>query len=333
MTMNKRSSRMLLFVLPVTATYLAWGAYMFITDSWKLFLHYFYMSIMMVLGSFIAGSSSEGGGAVAFPVMTLLFKVHPAEARNFTLAIQSIGMSAATLWIIARKIRIERKYLLFAILGGLPGIVLGSYFVAPFTSPPYAKMLFVSFWLSFGIALFAADRSRRRAVLDQLPSLSGYQKAEMVLVGLVGGVLSSIVGTGVNICTFSFVTMKYRLSEKIATPTSVILMAADSIMGFGLHLLIMRDIQPEVFYYWQVCIPVVMVGAPLGAFVASRIRKRQLVYILCSVIVAQFAGALLIIRPTGALLLFSAGAFLAGMTIFFLLTWHSSKQQLANGGR
>ncbi len=323
--MKTKPSRLLLFILPVAITYVTWVTYMFVTNSWKLFYHYFYMTIMMVVGSFIAGSSSEGGGAVAFPVMTLLFKVHPAEARNFTLAIQSIGMSAATLWIIAKRIKIERKYLLLAIIGGLPGIVMGSYFVAPFTSPPYAKMLFVSFWLAFGIALFTADRSKKRTVREELPALTNYQKIEMIIVGFVGGILSSIVGTGINICTFSFVTMKYRLSEKIATPTSVILMASDSIMGFMLHLLVMKDIKPEVFYYWQVCIPVVMIGAPLGAFVASKVKKSHLVYILCAVILAQFIGAIFILKPSGQLLLFSVSAFLAGMIIFFLLTAHSKK--------
>jgi uncharacterized membrane protein YfcA len=33
------------------------------------------MTLTMVFGSFIAGSTSEGGAAVAFPVLTLLFKV------------------------------------------------------------------------------------------------------------------------------------------------------------------------------------------------------------------------------------------------------------------
>ena len=43
----------------------------------------------------IAGSTSAGGGAVAFPVMTLMFEISPECARNFSLAIQSVGMTAA----------------------------------------------------------------------------------------------------------------------------------------------------------------------------------------------------------------------------------------------
>lgn len=51
----------MIFVLPVATTYIIWTIYMFSTNSWRLFYHYFYMSITMVFGSFVAGASSEGG--------------------------------------------------------------------------------------------------------------------------------------------------------------------------------------------------------------------------------------------------------------------------------
>lgn len=35
--------------------------------------------------------TSEGGGAVAFPVMTLLLQIDPITARDFSLIIQSAG--------------------------------------------------------------------------------------------------------------------------------------------------------------------------------------------------------------------------------------------------
>ena len=35
--------------------------------------------------------TSEGGGAVAFPVMTLLLKIKPTIARDFSLMVQSVG--------------------------------------------------------------------------------------------------------------------------------------------------------------------------------------------------------------------------------------------------
>ena len=46
------------------------------------------MSITMMVGAMIAGMTSEGGGAVAFPVMTLALGIKPAVARDFSLMIQ-----------------------------------------------------------------------------------------------------------------------------------------------------------------------------------------------------------------------------------------------------
>ena len=59
-------------------------------------LENYFMSLTMCLGSFIAGATSEGGGAIAYPVMTLgPWKIAPLIARDFSLMIQSIGMIAA----------------------------------------------------------------------------------------------------------------------------------------------------------------------------------------------------------------------------------------------
>ena len=49
------------------------------------------MTVTMLIGSFIGGATSEGGGAVAFPVMTLILKLSPAVARDFSLMVQCCG--------------------------------------------------------------------------------------------------------------------------------------------------------------------------------------------------------------------------------------------------
>jgi len=49
------------------------------------------MTITMIFGSMVAGATSEGGGAVAFPVMTLVLKIKPTIARDFSLMTQSCG--------------------------------------------------------------------------------------------------------------------------------------------------------------------------------------------------------------------------------------------------
>jgi hypothetical protein len=76
--------------------YLLWGTIgttwlvaMLAGDRFGLFRDGWFMSVTMLVGSFIAGATSEGGGAVAFPVMTLGYGIAPPVARDFALLIQS----------------------------------------------------------------------------------------------------------------------------------------------------------------------------------------------------------------------------------------------------
>ncbi len=54
---------------------------------------HYVMSLTMVIGAFIGGATSEGGGAVAFPVMTLALGLEPKVSRDFVYVSQSTGKS------------------------------------------------------------------------------------------------------------------------------------------------------------------------------------------------------------------------------------------------
>ena len=310
----------ILFLVPAGTVLMGWALYMASNNLWGLFSENWFMTATMAFGSFIAGASSEGGGAIAYPAMTLLFKIEPDVARNFSFAIQSVGMSFAAIWIFISGIKIEKNYLLLAGTGGFIGIILGSFYIVPLIKPDYAKMMFVSFWLSFGIALAVVNFINQRKSINQLPNLSLFQKTELFMVGILGGFFSSVLGNGLDICTFSYVVMKYGLSEKIATPTSVILMASNAIVGFIIHLFILDTFQTDAFHYWLVCIPVVIFGAPLGAYTITLIGRKTIASILIVIIVAQFITAMFVIKPAIELILFSTLIFVTGIFIFFVIT-------------
>lgn len=283
------------------------------------------MSLTMVFGSFIAGASAEGGGAVAFPVMTLIFNIPPEVARNFGLAIQAIGMTTASYLILVKRFRVEFSYLWLASAGGTIGIIFGTYYLVPIIPAQFAKMLFVTFWLSFGLVLFYINVIYKREIKDRLPKMGRFEKLTIGLVGIVGGGLSALLGSGLDIFSFSYVTMRYHLSEKTATSTSVIIMAINSIVGFALHYFIIRDFGEQEFNYWLVCIPVVVFGAPFGAYFINNKTRGFISKFLYLVILVQFIGAIWIIRPTGLLLLFSILIFVFGIFFFFGFAWLSKR--------
>ena len=79
------------FLIPFCFFQLCWWCLAFKHDFFSLFPDRYILSLTMVLGATVAGMTSEGGGAVAFPVMTLALKISPAVARDFSLMIQSCG--------------------------------------------------------------------------------------------------------------------------------------------------------------------------------------------------------------------------------------------------
>ena len=96
----------------------------------------------MTLGSYLAGSTPMGGGTVGFPVLVLLFEQPGSLGRNFGLAIQSIGMVSASIYILCRRQPVDWKLLRPALLGSLIGTPLGCFFVAPFVPDIWVKLTF-----------------------------------------------------------------------------------------------------------------------------------------------------------------------------------------------
>ena len=155
-------------------------------DYFSYFPDRYLLSITMVGGATVAGMTSEGGGAVAFPVMTLALGIkvgsvvvvvlmllpQPAVARDFSLMIQSCGeaaaltpspspvpgMSAAAFTIFWMKVQLEWHSLVFCSLGAVAGMIFGLEVVDTALSPPEKKLSFVCIWFSFAFALFLLNR-------------------------------------------------------------------------------------------------------------------------------------------------------------------------------
>lgn len=298
------------------AVWVIWLGAMFMLDAWHLFNDYAFVSSTMAFASFIAGATSEGGGAVAFPVLTIFFNIEPQIARDFSLAIQSVGMSAAAFAIFSSKIRVEKTALIYASIGGLPGLLVGLYGIAPLMSPVYTKMFFVSLWLSFGLVVGYRYLFNPKGFRTEIDNQSTAVKRQFVILGLIGGTVTGITGSGIDIVVFSYLVLQHRLDIRIATPTSVVLMAGNALIGISLRLLDSQPIEAVTWSYWLVSIPIVVIGAPLGAIFISTRSYRFVAALLCGTITAQFVGALLIVPQSRESLMIAAATFAAGYLLF-----------------
>jgi uncharacterized membrane protein YfcA len=121
---------------------------------------------------------------------------------------------------------------------------------------------------------------------------------KLVMVGLLGGFVTSLFGNGIDLLTFCMLRLWYGLDEKVATPTSVLLMSILTVAGTFLHAGVMGDFGQTEFAAWLAAAPIVLVFAPLGAHVISKWPRTAIARLLYTIIVVQFVGALYVLGLT-----------------------------------
>lgn len=316
---TKKNKTPFLYIIFLIVVLSCWSFYVISTNSFFVFAKHWAAILTMIFGSFIAGSSPEGSAAVAYPVFTLLLKIEPAVARNFAFAIQSIGMTSASLLILGLKIKVDWNYIKYVTIGGAFGLIFGTYYIVPLISPLLAKLFFVSLWLSFGLVLWYENRHPHREVFDKIQNFIKSDIARLLFFGLIGGMISSIFGTGINIFTFCLMTIYYRIDEKVAVPSSVIIMTFETILGFFVHGAIIGDFQQEAFEMWIACVPFVAFFAPLGSFVISKLPRQTIATFLYIILIIQFFGAIWVLKPSLPHLGLCLITLLAGLGTFAFL--------------
>ncbi|KAH7727099.1 Protein C15A11.4 [Aphelenchoides avenae] len=288
-------------------TALRWGFLSLYPTHWQ-------MPVTMILGATIGGMTSEGGGAVAFPVMTFILHLDPTVARDFSLMIQTIGMGAALFVIVFMRIQIEWRAILFGLMGSIPGAILGFHVLDPLFAPPEKKMMFVSIWTSFAFALWLLNRDKKRKTVPVIQAFCWWKALVLLTTGFVGGVFTSFAGSGVDIATFSMVTLLFSVSEKTATPTTVVLMALLTQFCFYWRAVMMADIDQLAWDYLKVSVPVVVMFAPLGSFLGSHFHRQVMAHAVYILEIAALVG-FLFTMPQWHLL--AACACIIGSGFFF----------------
>lgn len=323
---NTKRSRMWIWVVWLAAFYTVWLVLSFGFGYWDQIKAHWPIAAAMALGSYVAGSTPMGGGTIGFPVLVLLFDMPASLGRNFGLMIQSIGMTSATLFILCRRIPIERRMLLWSMVGSGLGLLTGTYLVVPYMADATIKLIFACLWMSFGVLTLV--KNREFCGLHNLSPIPPFEALFIGLaVGLAGGITASVTGVGIDMMLYTVLVLLYRMDLKEAVPTSVVIMAVTSIMGTGLHLYI-GDLGTEVFDNWLAAAPVVILGAPLGAFLVSIISRLITLYFVAVLCVFQFFWTLHQVNPTQNQWIFVA-ANLVAATVGFVVLYRLGKANYA----
>jgi uncharacterized membrane protein YfcA len=162
-------------------------------------------------------------------------------------------------------------------------------------------MYFVSIWFAFAVALYWTNYFHgaqkyngiphwRKGVLYSytlIPSTGlsfcpklalefNWRAFTLLGFGFLGGIFSSMSGSGLDICSFAALVLLFRVDERVATPTSVVLMAINTVIASFYRVYKMQEVSDEAFYMLLCCMPSVVVGAPFGALLSSHFHRAVL---------------------------------------------------------
>jgi len=258
---------------------------------WSLAREHWPMAVAMTAGSYAAGSTPMGGGTVGFPILVLLFD-QPAElGRDFSFAVQSIGMVSASIFILARRQPLAWAMLKGSLVGATFGVPLGIFLVAPLVPALWIKLVFAVLWGSFGLL-----HLWRIGEISSHEGMTDFDERWDTRVGLVIGLVAgaafvSVSGVGIDMVLYTVLVLVCRADLKIAIPSSVIIMAYSSVIGIATKMAF-TGVQPGVLGNWLAAAPIVALGAPLGVFVVALIGRKPTLLVVALLCVGQLVWTL-----------------------------------------
>lgn len=312
------ATRMSPWFVWVAAFLTVWVTLVATNNWWDRVADHWPIAVAMTLGSYVAGSTPMGGGTIGFPILVLLFD-QPAEfGRQFSFLIQSIGMTSASIYILCARRPLAWGVLPWAAGASAVSLVATHYLIFPHVPATAVKLTFACIWGGFGMLTLVKLRSM--LAHHHPPTLGRRADAGLGLAaGLIGGVATGLTGVGVDMVIYTALVLIMRSDLRPAIATSVVLMAFNSLIGTALTVAD-GDVSHEVFSNWLAAAPVVLFGAPLGAWVVARVRRGPTLLFVAALCVLQLVWTLSRVEATGRILALTALAVL-GLNLAFHLMY------------
>ena len=286
-----RQQHLWIWFLWLLGFYSVWTWLVFGHDRWDDVTAHWPIALAMAAGSYVAGSTPMGGGTVGFPILVLLFGLPATLGRDFSFAVQAIGMTSASIFILCRRQALAWSMLKGSMLGAVIGLPIGIFWLAPMIPELWVKLVFAVVWASFGVL-----HLYRIGEIAAHDGMTEFDERWDLRVGFALGffaaaTVASVTGVGIDMVVYATLVLLCRADLKIAIPTSVLIMAFTSVLGVGLKV-VTTGLQPGVYENWLAAAPIVALGAPLGAFVVTLIGRKPTLFVVAILCVGQFIWTL-----------------------------------------
>ncbi len=244
------------------------------------------MEILGYLAAVVIGISlgliGGGGSILTVPVLVYLFGVGGTEATGYSLFI--VGLTALIgSFAYMKKGQVDFRT---AAVFGVPSI-LAVYLVRGYVMPGIPanlgslgslavtrdKALLVLFGALMLATAFSMIRAKSSPEEDEAPVQPEYKYGKILIEGVLVGGVTGLVGAGGGFLIIPALVLLAKLPMKRAVGTSLLIIAAKSLIGFT------GDIQANSHIQWHLLLTVAglaTVGILLGSMLGQRISGAKL---------------------------------------------------------
>jgi hypothetical protein len=221
-----------------------------------------------------------GGGFVLVPALLLLTDDKPAAVTSTALAVVFFNAYTGTI-AYARMRRIDYFAGVLFALAGAPGAVLGTVLAHRIDREMFEPLFGVTLlaagaWLALGrgalVARAAGDAAPADRAATRFNSLAG------ALASAYIGLFSSLMGIGGGIIQVPFLVLVLGFQPHVATATSQLVLMVLSLVATIAHLA-QGAFDGGLDHTMYLAVGVMM-GAPFGAMLSSRVRGSVIVRLL-----------------------------------------------------
>jgi uncharacterized membrane protein YfcA len=225
------------------------------------------MNALALLGAVAIGLSlgltGAGGSILTLPVLVYLAGIAPRAAVGLSLLI--VGTAALVgAWQRARAGELHVKAAGMFVLSGMVGAALGAK-LTPLLSPTALMLSFASLMVVVALRMLLAGN-------PALPPAPECKPLRCLLAGGVVGVLTGFLGVGGGFLLMPALVKFARLPLRVATGTSLAIIACNSAAGFVSHL----GETPVPWRLAAVFSLIAAAGVLVGGKVASKLPEQTL---------------------------------------------------------
>jgi hypothetical protein len=186
--------------------------------------------IIGCITGFISAFFGIGGSSIDTPLLRIILNLPPYIALGTPLPLTLLTATIASL-AYKREHLVNFRVAVYSLIGGVPGIVAGSYFTAYLTGKFLMLLTAVVLFL-VGVDLLYKNMMKKTFAAEKVFSPSRHY---IVMVSGVIGILSGVLANGGGIFFVPAYVLLFRLHIKEAIATSLLTVAVMSVPGSIIH--------------------------------------------------------------------------------------------------